>query len=80
MRASATAEDVENVLGDVDGFVVKRVLDTGATLDEIAEALADIEVERELGERRVPTSARVAEVREILEELSEEDDDGGYAS
>ena len=80
MRSPATEKDVENVLGDVDAFVVKRVLDTRATVDEIAEALADIEVEREFGERRLPTSARVAEVREILEEISEQDDEDEYAS
>jgi hypothetical protein len=74
MTPSATAGELEALLGDIDPFAIERILDTHATIDEAAEALADLEDERRLGERHQPSSARVAQVREILEDALDEDD------
>ena len=76
---TASYEQIVEVLGDVDPLFVRRVEDTGASLDEIGEALGDLEDEDAGGERRIASSPRVAEVRAILEELfddPEEGDDG----
>jgi len=74
MTTASHAQIVE-LLGDVDELFVKRLEDTGASLDEISEALGDLEDE-DLGQGRRPvTSPRVAEARAILEELLDEPDD-----
>ena len=75
---TASYEQIVEVLGDVDPLFVKRLEDTGASVDEIGEALGDVENERAGGARRFASSTRVAEVRAILEEVLEdpEDDDG----
>ena len=81
MRATnpATAADVNRVLGDVDPLIVERILETGASADEIGEALRETMDERGFGEEaREPSSSRVAEVRAVLYELDvldEPDDD-----
>ena len=76
---TANHAQIVELLGDVDELYVKRLEDTGASLDEIGEALDDLRKEDELGERAQPTSARVAEVRAILEELLDTGDDiAGY--
>lgn len=75
MKSSVTAEEIEDLLGEVDPLIVERILDTHATLEEVAEALADVEDEKRFGERRAPASPRVAEVREILEDVLDELDD-----
>ncbi|HEX3759442.1 MAG TPA: hypothetical protein VHW23_12085 [Kofleriaceae bacterium] len=73
---TATHAQICELLGDVDDLFVKRIEDTGASLDEIGEALGDLENEDVLGEPpHVPTSSRVAEVRVILAELMETEDD-----
>jgi len=72
----ATHTQIVDLLGDVDDLFVKRIEDTGASLDEIGEALGDLENEDVLGEPpRIPSSPRVAEVRAIIEELMETDED-----
>jgi DNA-binding transcriptional MerR regulator len=73
---TASYEQIVEVLGDVDPLFVKRVEETGASLDEIGEALGDLGDERAGGERRIASSPRVAEVRAILEELFDEPEDG----
>jgi len=81
--SSTTPAELEDLLGDVNPFMIERILATQATTAEVAEALADAEDERRFGERRAPASPRVAEVREILEELledREEDDAATYAA
>lgn len=77
MPTSATANDVNRLLGDVDPLIVERILATGASLDEIDEALRVVEQERGFGaeESRLPSSPKVAEVRAVLEELSVLDND-----
>jgi hypothetical protein len=79
MMRTATAQEFQALLGDIDPLAIERILDTHATIDEVAEALADVEHERSMGERRMPSSTRVAAVREILEEVLDEDieDDRG---
>jgi hypothetical protein len=75
MTSSATEKDIVNLLGDADAFIIERIIDTHATAEEVAEALAAVEDERRFGERRAPASPRVAEVRGILEEVLDEPDD-----
>ncbi|HEX5058106.1 MAG TPA: hypothetical protein VFV99_02045 [Kofleriaceae bacterium] len=73
---SATANDVNRLLGDVDPLVLERILETGATPDEIGEALLVLEDERGFGEEpRPPSSTRVAEIRALLQELAVLDSD-----
>ena len=67
----ATASDVNALLGDVDAVVVERILETGASAEEIGEALRGFEQERGFGEEPfAPSSSRVVEVRAVLDELS----------
>lgn len=70
MTNPATASEVNRLLGDVDPIVLERILRTGATTDEIGEALRIVEEERGFGEQPLmPSSPRVAEVRAVLHEL-----------
>ena len=62
-------EEVAGLLGDVDDTIAERIAGTGATVDELGAALDDIDHERRFGERRVPASTKIAEVRELLAEL-----------
>jgi hypothetical protein len=57
------------MLGDVDPDVAERIAAVGASADELGAALDDLDHERRFGERRVPASTKIAEVREILEEV-----------
>jgi len=80
MTIPATADDLQELLGDLDELVVERILEIGASAEEVAEALADVEEERQSGKRREVISARAAEVRAILEDvLLEEDEEAGFA-
>jgi DNA-binding transcriptional MerR regulator len=75
MTTASYAQIVE-LLGDVDDLYVKRIEETGASLDEISEALADVEELDEQGASAVALrSPRCAAVRSILEEMLEEPDD-----
>lgn len=62
-------KEVTDLLGDVDATIAERIAGTGATVDELGAALDDLDHERRFGERRVPASTKIAEVRGILEEL-----------
>ena len=65
----ATANEVRDVLGDVDDLVVERVLETGASVDEIASALSSLEYQQVLGEgSSAPVTGPALTVRAILEE------------
>ena len=66
MTTPVSREEVADLLGDVDVTLAERIAGTGATVDELGAAIDDLEQERRLGERRVPASAKIAEVREIL--------------
>ena len=73
--------EVSAILGEIDPLIIERVVDTGASIDEIAEALGELEDEAGFGDvRRVPSSSRVIEVRAILTELldDEQDSDEDY--
>jgi len=68
--------EIVELLGEVDDLLVERIIDTHATVAEVAEALDAIEDDRQFGEQyHVPSSARVTEVQVILADLMTEDDD-----
>jgi hypothetical protein len=70
MVAAATAADLAALLGELDALVIERILATGATTDEVAEAMTSIMDEDDGAEgAHAPSSPRVAEVRAVLEEL-----------
>ncbi len=67
MSTPATTEQVRGLLGDLDPIAVERILATGASEDEIREAIAaldDLDAFGELSE--LPISPKVADVRELL--------------
>jgi hypothetical protein len=66
---SVSREEVTDLLGEVDSTIAERIAGTGATIDDLGAALDDLDHERRFGERRVPASTTIAEVRRILEEL-----------
>ena len=68
---SVKREEVAGLLGDVDDSIAERIAGTGATVDELGAALDDLDHERRFGERRVPASTKIAEVREILHEAEQ---------
>ena len=73
--APATANEVRDVLGDVDDLVVERVLETGASVEEIASAMASLEYQQVLGERgSEAVTGPTLTVRAILEECLAEPD------
>lgn len=80
---AATYEQVVAVLGDVDDLAVRRIVETGASLDEIGEALDLLEAERDdasrLAAQPIAVSPRVATVRAILDELLDEPDESPEA-
>jgi hypothetical protein len=69
---SVSREELAVLLCDVDDSVAERIAGTGATVDELGAALDDIDHERRFGDRRVPASAKIAEIRGILEEAEPE--------
>lgn len=79
---SASHAEVRELLGEVDDLTIERVIDTGATIDEVAEALGYFEAE-ETGEvlGGTPSSSRVIEVRAILDDdlTREQEPDEGVA-
>lgn len=71
----ATANEVRDVLGDVDDLVVERVLETGASVEEIASAVASLEYQQVLGEASAAqVTGPTLTVRAILEECLPEPD------
>jgi len=70
----ATATNVTELLGEIDPITMERLLATGASPDEIAEAVDEVQDEGGFGEtHRPPSTPRVAQVRAILEEHVFED-------
>lgn len=67
-RAS-NPEEISALLGDLDHDILERIADTGASLDQVAEALSDLEHERITSERRLPSTTQIAEVRTILKQV-----------
>lgn len=79
----ATAADVYRMLGDIDPIIAERIVESGATADEIGEALARVEDEIGFSEGAFSAadvaSARVTDVVAALRELFDDDqDDVGY--
>jgi len=71
---AATSEEILELLGELEPLTLERLVATGATIGEVAEAVAAIEDEDAFGEiEHPPSSAREAEVRAILEDLVFED-------
>jgi hypothetical protein len=74
---SASLDDLHRLLGDVDPLIAERIIATGASAEEIDEALREIQDEHGFGEIvHNASSPRVAEVRAVLEDddvLGEED-------
>lgn len=63
------------MIGEVDDLVVARILETGATEQELAEAMGETALEDQLGEAGPPPpSSRVARLRLILNEVLREDE------
>ncbi len=73
------AEEITALLGDVDPLLIQRIISTGATIDEVAEALAEVENDLGDGVQRLTTvqssSPRIAQVKALLELLLEGDSD-----
>lgn len=70
MQPPVTAEELSGLLGETDPAALERILETGASFDEVAEALGAIEDEDASAElHHAPSSERAAQVREILEAL-----------
>jgi hypothetical protein len=63
LETPARSEDVRSMLDDVDDETIQRVLETGASVDEIAEAISLVDSDHV---ETFPTTARAEEVREIL--------------
>jgi len=72
-----TAEELVDLVGEIDGEIAARVLALAPTFDEVAEALATIEDELAAGgPAHVSSSAKVVELREIFEDLALDPDQG----
>lgn len=67
---SASEDEVAELLGErADESIIERIVNTGASIDDVHEAFEDLEFEMRFGEERVAASPMVDEVRRILEEL-----------
>lgn len=67
----ATEGDVKRLLGEVDPLTTARILAIAPSVDELDEAIRQTEDEANFAEEpRTPSSARVANVREVLAELA----------
>jgi len=57
--SNIASRELRELLGDADDLMIERVIDTGASLDEVVEALAGLEDERNFDPRnRDQPSAR----------------------
>jgi hypothetical protein len=76
MQTPITAREITDLVGDIDPAIAVSIAATGASFDEVAEALAQVEDEADLGELvHQPSSARVVEVRHILQDVIAPDDE-----
>lgn len=70
-----SAEEIRQILGPIDETIVADVMRTGASRDEVVEAVAWINADEALANaHRKPASGKAAEVIDILE--AGLDDDG----
>jgi hypothetical protein len=73
--STITAHEVEELLGEAEPVVIEQIIETKATSNEVAQALALAESRRR-GEPTSPgTSPRVEAVRAIIEQAFDEPDD-----
>lgn len=72
MSTPARSEEVSALLGEVDPLVIERVIETGASIDEISEGLR---LAADDADPSMPSTSAVVEVRGILYELFDEDTD-----
>jgi hypothetical protein len=75
LETPARWDEVRTILEAVDDETVEAVIASGASIDEIAEAMHLIE--NNVSREEVPTTARVAEVREILHDARRLADERG---
>jgi hypothetical protein len=71
-------DDVIRAIGTVDDATVAQIIGTGATVDELAEALAWMASDQPIiNSARPPATGRVRRLVDILAELEPDDDDDG---
>ena len=71
-------DDVIKAIGTVDDATVAQIIGTGATVDELAEALAWMASdEPKMSSDRPLATGRVRRLVDILAELETDDDDDG---
>jgi hypothetical protein len=67
-RIPISRDDLIHVVGELDDLVAAELVATGATVEELIEAVRELEREAELGEVTAPPSTpRVAALRALLE-------------
>src|SRR5262245_5181280 len=67
---SVTEDEVVELLGDrAEESIVERITHVDATIDDVREALEDLEFQMRFGEEREAPSPTIEELRGILEEL-----------
>ena len=70
----ATEGDVIRLLGEVDPLTTARILAIAPSVDELDEAIREYEDAAGFGEEpRTPSSARVANIRVVLDELAHDE-------
>jgi hypothetical protein len=73
-----TRDDITRAISEADDVTIANIIATGATTDELAEALAWMaNDEPMLNSGRPLATGRVRELVDILSELEPEDDDDG---
>jgi hypothetical protein len=73
-----TRDDITKAISEADDVTIADIIATGATTDELAEALAWMaNDEPMLNSGRPLATGRVRELVDILSELEPEDDDDG---
>jgi hypothetical protein len=70
-----TADELTDLLGELDADATERLLALAPTFDDVVEALAAIEDEASGVGIHVPSSPKLLEVRAVLEELMFDQDD-----
>jgi len=73
-----TREDVAKAIGDADDVTIAKIIATGATVDELAEAQAWLANDEPLLNAGRPlATGRVRELVDILSDLEPDDDEDG---
>lgn len=70
MTQTITKQEVNDLLGEVADLDAARLIATGASVDELTEAVREVQIEDQMGEVAPPPgSGRVTALRAILEEI-----------